>query len=149
MLYRRPLSILSRIAAAGLLVGACGGSSGTDPSSGSGCMQQSNGGLSVQQCTCTAMTASPPSQNPHSTVLIVDSTTSDQIDPGYDLGLPAGTPVCFVSMAGQVPGGTSPFVGADASAPTFNYSFAIYTESPWRVVEAGANSMPLTPGSDK
>jgi len=112
-------------------------------------MQQMNGGLNVQQCTCEAMTAMPPNQNPNSKVLIVDSTTSDQIDPDYDLGLPAGTPVCFVSMAGQVTVPSPPFVGADASAPTYNYSFAIYMESPWRVAESGANSMPLTPASDK
>jgi hypothetical protein len=113
-------------------------------------MQQSNGGLNVQQCTCAAMTAMPPSQNPNSMVLIVDSTTSDKIDPDYDLGLPAGTPICFVSMAGQV-SVPSPPVGADAdaSSPPFDYSFAIFTESPWRGVESGANSMPLTPASDK
>jgi hypothetical protein len=149
-----PPRVVSRIAAAGLLVGACGGA-GAGPSSGSGsgsgCMQQSNGGLSVQQCTCAAMTAAPPSQNPQSKVLIVDSTTSDQIDPDYDLGLPSGTPVCFVSMAGQVSVPTPPIAGAgaDASALPFDYSFAIFTESPWRGVESGANSMPLTPASDK
>jgi hypothetical protein len=153
MLHLTPLSmpprVVLRLAVAGLLVGACGGSSGAAPSSGSGCMQQMNGGLNVQQCTCEAMTAMPPSQNPNSKVLIVDSTTSDQIDPDYDLGLPAGTPVCFVSMAGQVTVPSPPAVDADASAPTYNYSFVIYTESPWSVAESGANSMPLTPASDK
>ncbi|MGO9835241.1 MAG: hypothetical protein ACLP1X_13595 [Polyangiaceae bacterium] len=92
------------------------------------------------------MTASPPSQNPHSTVVLVDSTTSDKIDPNYDLGLPAGTPVCFVSMAGQVTVPTPPSVGADASAPTYSYSFVIFTESPWRVTESGATPTPPTPG---
>jgi hypothetical protein len=126
---------------------SCGGA-GTDPSSGSGCVQQSNAGLSIQQCTCAAMTASPPSQNPHSTVVLVDSTTSDKIDLNYDLGLPAGTPVCFVSMAGLVTVSAPPSVGADASAPTFEYSFAIFAESPWMLTESGATATQPTPGSE-
>jgi hypothetical protein len=94
------------------------------------------------------MTASPPSQNTHSTVVLVDSTTSDKIEPDYDLGLPAGTPVCFVSMAGQVTVPTPPTVGADASAPTYGYSFAIFTESPWSLAESGATPAPPTPSSE-
>lgn len=97
------------------------------------------------------MTASPPSQNQDSKVVLVDSTTSDKIDPDYDLGLPAGTPVCFVSMAGQVTVPTPPAppaAGADASAPTYPYSFAIFTESPWSLTESGATPAPPTPGSE-
>ena len=140
-----PPRVVLLLAGAGLLVGACGGSSGAAPSSGSGCMQQMNGGLNVQQCTCEAMTAMPPNQNPNSKVLIVDSTTSDQIDPDYDLGLPAGTPVCFVSMKGEFTIPTPPVDEGDASAP---YAFVIYTESPWRVVESGDVPTQPTPGSE-
>ena len=84
------------------------------------------------------MTAMPPSQNSNSKVLIVDSTTSDQIDPDYDLGLPAGTPVCFVAATGQftLPSGPGPSP-VDASATTVKYSFQIFTESPWRSTEDG------------
>jgi hypothetical protein len=100
------------------------------------------------------MTASPPSSNPHSTVELVASTTSDKLDPNYDVGLPAGTQVCFVAMQGQVTvvgppspakNGTSP----GSSATTYNYSFAIFTESPWRLTESGATATQPTPGSDK
>jgi hypothetical protein len=133
--------ILGCVVALGTL--RCGGA-GTETSSGS-CEQQSNGGLSISQCTCAAMTASAPSGR---TVLIVASTTSDKLDPNYDVGLPAGTQVCFVSMAGQVTveGPPSP---SGATATTYNYSFAIYTESPWRLTEDGATPTQPTPGSDK
>jgi hypothetical protein len=89
------------------------------------------------------MAASPPSANANSTVLLVDSTTSDQIDPNYDLGLPAGTPVCFVSMAGQVS-----VSGPTGTATTEPYSFAIFIESPWRLSENGATPTQPTPGSE-
>jgi hypothetical protein len=124
----------------------CGGA-GTAASSdsGSGCEQQLNGGLSLTQCTCAAMTASAPSG---STVVLVASTTSDKINPNYDLGLPAGTPVCFVARAGQVTvmGPTS--MAVDASATTYPYSFVIFTESPWTVTESGAEPTLPTPGSE-
>jgi hypothetical protein len=121
----------------------CGGA-GTAASSdsGSGCEQQLNGGLSIPQCTCAAMAASAPSG---STVVLVASTTSDKINPNYDLGLPAGTPVCFVSMKGEFTIPTPPVDEGDASAP---YAFVIYTESPWRVVESGDVPTQPTPGSD-
>jgi hypothetical protein len=90
------------------------------------------------------MIASAPSG---STVVLVASTTSDKINPNYDLGLPAGTPVCFVSSTGQftLPTGPSP---VDASATTVKYSFEIFTESPWRVTESGLQPTPPTPGSE-
>jgi hypothetical protein len=92
------------------------------------------------------MTASAPSG---STVVLVASTTSDKINPNYDLGLPAGTPVCFVAMTGQftLPSGPSPGP-ADASATTVMYSFEIFTESPWRLAEDGLQPTPPTPGSE-
>jgi hypothetical protein len=121
----------------------CGGAS-TESSSVSGCEQQLNGGSSVSQCTCAAMTASPPSSNPHSTVELVASTTSDKLDPNYDVGLPAGTPVCFVAMQGEVS-----VSGPSGSAATYPYSFAIFTESPWTLTEGGATASQPTPGSDK
>jgi hypothetical protein len=127
---------------------SCSGS-GTDASSASGCVQQSNGGLSVQQCTCAAVIASLPSSS-RSTVVLVDSTTADQISPYYDLGLPAGTPVCFVGMKGEftVTGPSPPPAADDASSSasvTFPYSIVIYTESPWRVVESGEQLQQPTP----
>jgi hypothetical protein len=118
---------------------------GTATSSVSGCEEQLNGGMRIPQCTCAAMSASPPSENPHSTVLLVASTTSDKLDPRYDVGLPAGTPVCFVAMAGQV-SISSP--GPGSSATTYNYSFAIFYESPWRLTESGATPTQPTPGSE-
>jgi hypothetical protein len=121
----------------------CGGAH-TEPSALSGCQQQLNGGLSIPQCTCAAMTASPPSNNPQSTVVLVASTTSDKLDPNYDVGLQAGTQVCFVAMDGQVTV-TSPPPGVNA--PTYPYSFAIFTESPWRLTESGATPTAPTPGS--
>ena len=87
------------------------------------------------------MTSSPPTSNPHSMVDLVVSTTSDKLDPDYDVGLPAGTQVCFVAMKGQVT--VSGPLGSGATDP---YSFAIFIESPWRLTEAGATA---TPGSDK
>jgi len=127
----------------------CGGA-GTAASSdsGSGCEQQLNGGLSIPQCTCAAMAASAPSG---STVVLVASTTSDKINGNYDLGLPAGTPVCFVAMTGQftLPTGPSPGPSpVDASATTVKYSFGIYTESPWRLTEDGLQATQPTPGSE-
>ena len=93
------------------------------------------------------MTSSAPTSNPQSTVDLVVSTTSDKLDPNYDVGLPAGTPVCFVAVKGQVTvSGPGP-VGS--SATTYNYSFAIFTESPWRLTESGATVTQPTPGSDK
>lgn len=125
----------------------CGGA-GTAASSdsGSGCEQQLNGGLSIPQCTCAAMTASAPSG---STVVLVASTKSDKINPNYDLGLPAGTPVCFVAATGQftLPSGPGPSP-VDASATTVKYSFEIFTESPWRVAESGLQPTQPTPGSE-
>jgi hypothetical protein len=91
------------------------------------------------------MTASAPSGR---TVLLVASTTSDKLDPDYDVGLPAGTQVCFVSMAGQVTI-PSPSLPPGTTAATYNYSFVIYTESPWRVTESGATPTQPTPSSDK
>jgi hypothetical protein len=88
------------------------------------------------------MTASAPSGR---TVLLVASTTSDKLDPNYDVGLPAGTQVCFVSMAGQVTVPSPP----GATATTYPYSFAIFTESPWRLTESGATPTQPTPASDK
>jgi hypothetical protein len=125
----------------------CGGGAGTVASSdsGSGCEQQMNGGLGTAQCTCAAMTASAPSG---STVVLVASTTSDQINSNYDLGLPAGTPVCFVASVGQVTVTGPPSTAVDASAITYPYSFVIYTESPWMVAESGAVPTPPTPGSE-
>ena len=90
------------------------------------------------------MTASSPSSNPHSTVVLVASTTSDKLDPNYDVGLPAGTPVCFVAMQGQIT-----VSGPPGSAATYPYSFAIFTESPWTLTESGATAAQPTPGSDK
>ena len=77
-------------------------------------------------------------------VLAVYSATSGDINPNYDLGLPAGTPVCFVSESGAFthsapPGGNT---GPDP------YGFVIYTESPWMVVESGSRSTIPTPGSN-
>jgi hypothetical protein len=102
------------------------------------------------QCTCAAMIAS----NPYSTVALVASTTSDKLDPNYDVGLPAGTQVCFVAMYGAV---TPPAPPLGAGAPpsgsgaiTYAYSFEIFTESPWWLTEVGtAGQMQPTPGSDK
>jgi hypothetical protein len=125
----------------------CGGA-GTAASSdsGSGCEQQLNGGLSIPQCTCAAMTASAPSG---STVVLVASTTSDKLDPNYDVGLPAGTPVCFVAMTGQFTLPSGPRLSpVDASATTVKYSFEIFTESPWRLTEDGLQSTQPTPGSE-
>ncbi|HEV3193099.1 MAG TPA: hypothetical protein VGY54_21475 [Polyangiaceae bacterium] len=119
----------------------CGGAV-TEASSGSGCEQQSNGGLSIPQCTCAAMTASSPSSNPRSKVELVASTTSDKLDPNYDVGLPAGTQVCFVAMVGQVTVPSPP----GSNAITYPYSFAIFTESPWRLTESGATPTQPTPG---
>jgi hypothetical protein len=118
-----------------------GGGTAASSDSGSGCEQQLNGGLSIPQCTCAAMTASATSG---STVVLVASTTSDKINPNYDLGLPAGTPVCFVAATGQftLPTGPSP---VDASATTVKYSFEIFTESPWRLAENGLQPTQPTP----
>jgi hypothetical protein len=121
----------------------CGGA-GAETSSVSGCEQQLNGGSSIPQCTCAAMTASPPSSNSHSTVKLVASTTSEKLDPKYDVGLPAGTQVCFVAMVGQVTVPSPP----GSSAITYPYSFAIFTESPWRVTESGATPTQPTPGTE-
>lgn len=126
----------------------CGGAgSAASSDSGAGCEQQLNGGLSLPQCTCAAMTASAP---PDRTVVLVDSTTSDMINPNYDLGLPAGTPVCFVAMTGQVTIPSPPSAEVDAGATTFNYSFAIYTESPSKLTlsENGAEATLPAPGSE-
>jgi hypothetical protein len=119
-----------------------------------GCEQQlDDGGSSVPQLTCAAMTASPPRSaaisGKNSTVVLVTSTTSDDFSSEYDLGLPAGTPVCFVAMAGQftVELRPPPVPGVDASASKSSpYSFAIYTESPWRVTEIGTAPTLPTPG---
>jgi hypothetical protein len=132
--------ILGCVLALGTL--RCGGA-GAETSSVPGCQQQLNGGSSIPKCTCAAMTASPPSSNSHSTVELVASTTSDKIAPDYDLGLPAGTQVCFVAMAGQVTV-SSP---AGVSATTYPYSFAIFTESPWTLTESGATPTQPTPGT--
>jgi hypothetical protein len=101
------------------------------------------------------MTASPPRSatipGKNSTVVLVASTTSDDINSDYSLGLPAGTPVCFVAMAGQftVELQPPPVPGVDAGAPKSSpYSFAIYTESPWRVTEIGTAPTLPTPGCD-
>jgi hypothetical protein len=93
------------------------------------------------------MTASAPSD---STVLLVDSTTSDKIDPNYDLGLAAGIPVCFVARTGTFPApspppGPSP---GDAGATAYKYSFAIFTEAPWGLVESGLTSSQPTPSHE-
>jgi hypothetical protein len=84
-----------------------------------------------------------------STVVLVASTTSDKINPNYDLGLPAGTPVCFVAATGQftLPSGPSPGP-VDASATTVKYAFEIFTESPWRLAENGLQPTQPTPGSE-
>jgi hypothetical protein len=149
MRHRSVLAIL----AACLL--ACGGRSPTGPgpsdaavdtSSTSSCEQQLNdGGLSLAQCTCAAMTASTPSGT---TVLAVYSTTSDDINPNYDLGLPSGTPVCFVSESGEFQIPSPPSIDTDASATTYPYGFVIYTESPWRAVESGSGPTLQAPSSD-
>jgi hypothetical protein len=78
----------------------------------------------------------------------VYSTTSDAINPNYDLGLPSGTPVCFVSEGGEFQIPSPPSIDTDASATTYPYGFVIYTESPWRVVESGSGPTLQTPGSD-
>jgi hypothetical protein len=91
------------------------------------------------------MTALAPSG---STVVLVASTTSDKLDPNYDVGLPAGTQVCFVAMHGQVTV-VGPPAPSGPSATTYNYSFAIFTESPWGLTESGATPTQPTPGSDK
>ena len=104
-----------------------------------------NGGMSIQPCTCAAVNASlVGGPQPHATVLLVDSTTADKLDPNYDLGLPAGTPVCFIAMKGEV-NVDSP----NGSSTTFPYSFQIYEESPWRISESGATPTQPTPASDK
>ena len=93
------------------------------------------------------MTASPPlarGATPQSTVFLVASTTSDKLDPEYDVGLPAGTQVCFVGMDGQVT--VSGPLGA--SPTTYPYSFSIFTESPWGLTESGATPTQPTPGSE-
>ncbi len=90
------------------------------------------------------MASSPPTSNPQSTVDLVVSTTSDKLDPNYDVGLPAGTQVCFVAMQGQVT-----VSGPPGSDTTYPYSFAIFTESPWTLIEGGATATQPTPGSDK
>jgi hypothetical protein len=92
------------------------------------------------------MTASAPSG---STVVLVASTTSDKLDPNYDVGLPAGTPVCFVATTGQftLPSGPS-LSPVDASATTVKYSFEIFTESPWRLTEDGLQPRQPTPASE-
>jgi hypothetical protein len=92
------------------------------------------------------MTASAPSGR---TVLLVASTTSDKLDPDYDVGLPAGTQVCFVSMAGQVTPPSPPSLPPGTAATTYDYSFVIYTESPWSVTESGATPTQPTPSSDR
>lgn len=128
----------------GILGQGCSSSNDAPVPDAGGCEQQSNGGLSLAQCTCAAMVAmlAPDSG---ATVIQVDSTTSDQINGNYDLGLPSGTPVCFVSMAGlacnasQAPG---------ASVTTLPYTFAIYMESPWRDVEDGCTPTLPTPSSE-
>ena len=97
------------------------------------------------------MTASLSTSNSQSTVDLVVSTTSDKLDPKYDVGLPAGTPVCFVAMQGQVTvsGPPSPPSSPPGSnAKTYEYSFAIFTESPWRLTESGATPTRPTPGSE-
>jgi hypothetical protein len=132
---------LHLVVAAALVQGlGCGGSSATS------CEQESNGGLSLAQCTCAAMTASAPMG---SKVILVASIKSDQLDPKYDVGLPAGTPVCFVAVAGEftVPGPPGPSA-ADASAVTDKYAFSIYTESPWVLTESGLTPTQPTPASE-
>lgn len=131
----------------GAFAAAC--SCGPPPPSMStgGCEQQSSGGLTVAQCTCAAMVATVAA-DPDVTVILVDSTTSDQIDPNYDLGLPSGTPVCFVSMAGQTCNASQPPTAGGASATTLPYTFAIYMESPWRDVEDGCTPTLPTPRSE-
>jgi hypothetical protein len=78
------------------------------------------------------------------TVLLVDSTTSDDINPDYDLGLPTGTPVCFVAKSGEFNHLTPPGV----SGGPYPYAYGIYTESPWTLVEIGQGPTLPTPGSD-
>jgi hypothetical protein len=129
------------------VVGLHCGSSGSDTSGDAGCQQVANGGSSLQQCTCAAMSASPPGEGTNMKVVLVESTTSDQIDPDYDLGLPAGTAVCFVGMTGQFTH-SSPAQLGDASVPAEPYAFAIFTESPWSVVEAGETPTQPTPSSE-
>jgi hypothetical protein len=134
---------------------ACGGRSPSDSgapdaapdaSSTSGCQPQlDDGGLSLAQCTCASVTASASSGT---TVLAVYSTTSDAINPNYDLGLPSGTPVCFVSEGGEFQIPSPPSIDTDASATTYPYGFVIYTESPWRVVESGSGPTLQSPGSN-
>jgi hypothetical protein len=70
----------------------------------------------------------------------------------YELGLPAGTPVCFVGLKGEFtitgPSPSPPPAADDASSSasvTFPYSIVIYTESPWRVVESGEQLQQPTP----
>jgi hypothetical protein len=122
---------------------SCGGA-GAETSSVSGCEQQLNGGASIPQCTCAAMTASPPSSNSQSMVQLVASTTSDKLDPNYDVGLPAGTQICFVAMDGQV---TVPSPPGSSATMTYPYSFAIFTESPWTLTEGGATPTQPTLGA--
>jgi hypothetical protein len=130
---------------------ACGGKGETQPgspgattdaSSASSCQQQvDEGGVSLAQCTCASMVASAASGT---TVLAVYATTSDAINANYDLGLPAGTPVCFVAESGEFTHSAPPG-GSTGPSP---YAFVIYTESPWSVVESGSGSTLPTPSSD-
>lgn len=123
------------------------------PPSDAGCEQRlDEGGVSTPQCTCAAMTAlvkseAQPDGSCATAVLLVESTTSDDINPNYDLGLPAGTPVCFVAKSGEFFQTLLPPT-AVSEPPPAPYAFAIYTDSPWRVVEDGRSSTLPTPGSE-
>jgi hypothetical protein len=111
--------------------------SGSDASAeAGGCEEVDNGGLLVPQCTCswmiTNLSGAAASTSPV-TVNRVTTTVSQDIDPSWDLGLPAGVPVCLVDITGSfdIPG---PPGGADV---TGTLGFKIYRDQPWTLLEFG------------